>query len=401
METITPEKVGFSSKRLRRIKPVMQAYVDQKKLPGLITLVARQGRVAHFEKYGLMDIDRDKPMGADTIFRIYSMTKPITTVAAMILYEEGLFQLNDPVTKFIPAFKDVKVLGSIARGTTELVDLEREITIHDLMTHTSGLAYAFLEDSPVDFIYEKAGLFRRDKKTLQENIQELVKMPLVHQPGSAWRYSVSTDVLGYIVEVIADTPLDTFLKDRIFDPLQMVDTDFFVPHEKLERFAALYSRAGSGGLELSNQVAAGDFTVQPRTLGGGSGLVSTTADYLRFAQMMLNGGELDGARLLGRKTVALMTKNHLPGKVLPMALSDWTMNGYGYGLGFSVIMSAVETQEFESVGNYGWFGVASTLFWIDPGEALIGLLMTQYLAKNDWLPLEPQLKALTYQALID
>lgn len=400
METVTPEEVGFSSERLRRIRPVMQAYVDKKKLPGLITLVARQGKVVHFEKYGLMDIEAEKPMQADTIFRIHSMTKPITTVAAMILYEEGLFQLNDPVSKFIPAFKDVKVLGSVASGTPELVDLEREITIRDLMTHTSGLTYAFLEDSPVDAMYEQAGLFSRDKKTLQENVQELAKMPLVHQPGTAWRYSVSTDVLGYLVEVIAETSLDIVLKERVFDPLQMIDTGFYVPQEKMERFAALYSLAEDGGLELSDPPATGEYATPPRTFRGGSGLVSTMADYLRFAQMMLNGGELNGARLLGRKTVALMTKNHLPGKVLPMALFDWTMNGYGYGLGFSVIMSAVENQEFESVGNYGWFGVAGTYFWIDPQETVIGLIMTQIMWGGQYL-LDAKLKELTYQALVD
>ena len=399
METVTPEEVGFSSERLRRIRPVMQAYVDQKKLPGLITLVARQGKVVHFEKYGLMDIEAEKPMHADTIFRIYSMTKPITTVAAMMLYEEGFFQLNDPVSRFIPAFKDVKVLGSVTSGTPVLVDLEREITIRDLMTHTSGLTYAFLEDSPVDLMYEQAGLFNRDK-TLQENVQELIKMPLVHQPGSAWRYSVSTDVLGYVVELISDTPLDTFLKDRILEPLQMVDTDFYVPQEKIDRFAALYSLAEDGGLELTDPYATGDYAKPPQNLSGGGGLVSTMTDYLQFAQMVLNGGELDGIRLLGRKTVALMAINHLPEQVLPISFPDKTLHGIGFGLGFRVIMSVAETQGFESVGNYGWGGAASTHFWIDPQEEVIGLLMTQFMPSGHY-PLQEQLKVLTYQALVD
>jgi len=399
METVTPEDVGFSSERLRRIRPVMQAYVDQKKLPGLITLVARQGKVVHFEIYGLMDIEAEKPMQADSIFRIYSMTKPITSVAAMMLYEEGLFQLNDPVYRFIPAFKDVKVLGSVTSGTPALVDLEREITIRDLMTHTSGLTYAFLEDSPVDTMYEQAGLFNRDK-TLQENVQELAKMPLVHQPGSAWRYSVSTDVLGYIVEVISDTPLDTFLKDRIFDPLQMVDTDFYVPQEKIDRFAALYSLAEDGGLELTDPSATGEYAKPPQNLSGGGGLVSTMTDYLQFAQMVLNGGELDGIRLLGRKTVALMAINHLPEQVLPITFPYKTLHGSGFGLGFRVIMSVAETQGFESVGNYDWGGAASTHFWIDPQEEVIGLLMTQFMPSRHY-PLDEQLKVLTYQALVD
>lgn len=399
METIMPEEVGFSSERLGRIRPVMQAYVDQQKLPGLLTRVTRRGKVVHCEKFGLMDIEADKPMQDDTIFRIYSMTKPITTVAAMMLYEEGRFQLNDPVFKFIPAFKEVKVLGNDAGATPELVDLEREITIHNLMTHTSGLTYAFLADSPVDAMYQQADLFSRDR-TLQENIQELVKMPLVHQPGTAWRYSVSTDVLGYLVEVIADMPFDVFLKQHIFDPLNMADTGFYVPQEKIERFAALYSLAENGGLELTDPPATGDYSKPPRNLSGGGGLVSTATDYLRFAQMLLNGGELDGIRLLGRKTVALMTTNHLPDQVLPMEFPGMTLHGIGFGLGFSVVMSVAETQGFETVGNYGWGGAASTHFWIDPEEAVIGLLLTQFMPVGHY-PLEPQLKVLTYQALVD
>ena len=399
MKTVTPEAVGFSSERLRRVKPVMQTYVDQKKLPGLITLVARQGKVVHFEKYGLMDIETNKPIQTDTIFRIYSMTKPITTVAAMMLYEEGHFLLSDPVSKFIPAFKDVKVFGNDSDGSIELVELEREMTIHDLMTHTSGLTYAFIEDSPVDTMYAQAGLFNRDK-TLQENVQELVKMPLVHHPGAAWRYSVSTDVLGYLIEMIADTSLDSFLKEHVFDPLQMIDTGFYVPQEKIDRFAALYNLTEDGELELMAPPATGDYTKPPQNLSGGGGLVSTMTDYLRFAQMLLNGGELDGIRLLGRKTVTLMTTNRLPEQILPITIPILPLHAFGFGLGFEITMSVTDSQGFESVGNYGWGGAASTHFWIDPQEEVIGLLMTQFMPTGHY-PLEEQLKVLTYQALID
>jgi len=399
METIVAEEVGLSSERLENIKPVMQAYVDQKKLPGLITLVARRGKVVHFERFGLMDIEADKPMQPDTIFRIYSMTKPITTVAAMMLYEEGHFQLNDPISKYIPAFKDVSVLGNVAGGGTELVGLEREITIRDLMTHTSGFTYGFLEDSPVDAMYQEAGLFSKDK-TLQENVQELAKMPLVHQPGSAWRYSVSTDLLGYLVEVVTDTPFDAFLKKRIFDPLNMTDTGFYVPQAKIDRFATLYSLVDEGELELTDPPATGEYSKPPVMHSGGGGLVSTTADYLRFSQMMLNKGELDGIRLLGRKSAALMSINHLPVHLTPIGLPDFVLSGYGFGLGFGVVMNVAQTQVLESEGNYGWGGAASTQFWIDPKEELIGIIMTQFMP-NGFYPIAPQLKVLTYQALVD
>jgi len=399
MKTIAAEEVGFSSERLENIKPVMQAYVDQKKLPGLITLVARRGKIVHFERFGLMDIEANKPMQSDTIFRIYSMTKPITTVAAMMLYEEGHFQLYDPISKFIPAFMDVKVLENNPGEQTELVALEREITIHDLMTHTSGLTYDFFEDSPVDALYRKAELLNKDR-SLQENVQELAKMPLVHQPGTAWRYSVSTDVLGYLVEVVAGMPLDVFLKQRIFDPLQMPDTGFYVPQTKIDRFTSLYSLSEGGGLELTDPPANGEYSKPPVMHSGGGGLVSTTSDYLRFAQMMLNEGELDGIRLLGRKSVALMTINHLPEHLIPIGLPGFVMNGYGFGLGFGVVVNATQTQVLQSDGNYIWGGAASTAFWIDPKEELIGLLMTQFMP-NFYYPLSGQLMVLTYQALVD
>lgn len=400
MDTIAPEKVGFSTDRLRRVHPVMQAYVDQKKLPGIITLVSRRGKVVHFEKFGLMDIESNKPMQADTIFRVYSMTKPITSVAMMMLYEEGRFQLDDPISKFIPAFTDVKVFGKANDGKIKLSDLEREITIRDLMTHTSGLTYASLEASPVAAMYHEAGLLNRDR-TLQENVQELVKLPLVNQPGTVWRYSVSTDVLGHLVELIANMPFDAFLEQQIFAPLHMTDTGFYVPKEKIDRFAALYSPADNGRLELTDPPAPGEYSKPPSLFSGGGGLVSTITDYVRFAQMVLNGGELDGTRLLGRKTIEFMTTNHIPDQLMPLQIAhDWVLHGYGYGLGFGVIMNSAQSQVLGSSNTYGWGGAASTHFWIDPKEELLGVIMTQ-LSPIYYYPIEQQFKVLTYQALVD
>lgn len=398
MDTIAPEKVGFSTDRLGRIHPVMQAYVDQKKLPGIITLVSRRGKVVHFERFGLMDIESNKPMQADTIFRIYSMTKPITSVAMMMLYEEGRFQLDDPISKFIPAFADVKVFGKTNDGKIKLSDLEREITIHNLMTHTSGLTYAFHEASPVDAMYQEAGLLNRDQ-TLQEMVQELVKLPLVNQPGTVWRYSVSTDVLGHLVELIANMPFDAFLEQRIFAPLHMTDTGFYVPKEKIDRFAALYSPADNGRLELTDPPATGEYSKPPSLFSGGGGLVSTTADYVQFAQMVLNGGELDGTRLLGRKTIEFMTTNHIPDQLLPFQTAR-VHHGLGYGLGFGVIMNVAKSQVLGSINTCAWGGAASTHFWIDPKEELLGVIMTQF-SPSFYYPIFQQFKVLTYQALVD
>jgi CubicO group peptidase (beta-lactamase class C family) len=318
----------------------------------------------------------------------------------MMLYEEGRFQFDDPISKFIPAFTDVKVFGKTNDGKIKLSDLEREITIRDLMTHTSGLTYASLEASPVAAMYQEAGLLNRDR-TLQENVQELVKLPLVNQPGTVWRYSVSTDVLGHLVELIANMPFDAFLEQRIFAPLHMTDTGFYVPKEKIDRFAALYSPADNGRLELTDPPATGEYSKPPSLFSGGGGLVSTTTDYVQFAQMVLNGGELDGTRLLGRKTIEFMTTNHIPDQLMPLQIAhDWVLHGYGYGLGFGVIMNVAQSQVLGSSNTYGWGGAASTHFWIDPKEELLGVIMTQ-LSPIYYYPIEQQFKVLTYQALVD
>jgi CubicO group peptidase (beta-lactamase class C family) len=399
MHTITPEEAGFSASRLSRIEPWMQSYVDSNKLAGVIAMVARHGKVVYLERVGMMDVEAAKPMQFDAIFRIYSMTKPIASVALMMLYEEGRFQLHDPVSKFIPKFADVQVFAGGTERGFEATELEREITIWHLLTHTAGLTYDFFEDSPVDAMYLAADLHQPDR-TPKEVVHEIVKLPLVHQPGTAYRYSMATDVLGYLTEVISGTSLDVFLKEKILVPLGMEDTDFYVPEEKLDRFAAMYGPSEDGGIKLLDAPATSQHTKPPRFLSGGSGLVSTASDYLRFCQMLLNGGELDGIRLLGRKTVELMTVNHLPDELIPIQVQPHTLHGCGFGLGFRVLVNVAQAGRLGSEGEYGWGGGASTSFFVDPKEGLIGLLLTQ-LEPSRTYPIRSEFKVLVYQALVD
>jgi len=399
MDPVTPEEVGFSAPRLSRIGTVMQRYVVQGKLPGVIAVVQRCGRLVYLERFGVMEVEAAKPMQFDTIFRIYSMTKPIASVALMMLYEEGHFQLSDPVSRFIPEFAGVKVFAGAADDGFRVRELAREITIWHLLTHTAGLTYDFFEDSPVDAMYVEADLHRGDR-TLEEMISELVRLPLVFQPGTAWRYSMATDVLGYLIEVISGMSFDAFLERRILKPLGMTDTEFYVPEKKLDRFAAAYGPTESGGIELVDAPATSQFSKPPRFLSGGSGLVSTASDYLRFAQMLLDKGELNGTRLLGRKTIELMTTNHLPDELIPIQVPPHTLRGCGFGLGFRVVVNAAQTGRLASDGEYGWGGGASTSFFVDPKEQLVGLLLTQ-LIPSRYYPIREEFKILTYQALVD
>lgn len=400
IETIIPEEVGLSASRLSRINTVMQCYVDQNKLAGVVTLVARRGQVAHFEAFGLMDMAAHKPMQLDTLFRLYSMTKPIVSVACMMLYEQGHFHLSDPVSKFIPAFKDLKVLVTPGFTRLELIEPEREVTIRDLLTHTAGLSYGFFEDSPIDAMYREADMLSRDR-SLADMIDCLVEIPLVHHPGRVWRYSVATDVLGYLVEVISGQSLDTYLTEHIFQPLNMTETGFYVPAEKAERFPSTYGPAEIGaGLEVVDAAAKSPYLTPPRRLSGGGGLVSTTTDYLRFAQMLLNEGELAGERLLSRKTIELMTANHLTTEQMPIRIGPSVRYGYGFGLGFRVLVDVAQSEILGSAGEFGWGGAANTYFWVDPQEALIGILMTQFMPAG-LHPVSPDFRLLTYQSIID
>jgi CubicO group peptidase (beta-lactamase class C family) len=397
MKRCAPEEAGLSSGRLKRVDAMAQRYVDEGKLAGLVTLVARHGRVAHFGKCGVQNLETGAPMDYDTIFRIYSMTKPITTVALMMLYEQGLFQLRDPVSRFLPEFKGIKVW--VSEG--ELIDPVREISIYDLLTHTAGLSYGGYEETgiPVDKLYDEANLDNIEI-TNQEMVRRIASLPLLYHPGEKWFYSVATDVVGHLVEVIAGMPLDSYFEERILVPLGMEDTAFYVPDAKMDRFAALYGPGQDGSLKLLDDPSTGAYSKPPRLLAGGHGLVSATTDYLLFCQMLLNGGELNGVRLLGRKTVELMAMNHLPESMIPIGWPPDIMHGYGFGLGFRVRVDDAQAGLLGSVGEYAWGGYASTSFFIDPREELIAILMPQFIPSGHY-PILEEFRVLVYQVLVD
>ena len=383
-----PEDVGMSTSRLGRIAPVMQGYVDNGKIPCALTMIAREGKLVHFEKFGMQDIAAAKPVEFDTIFRLYSMTKPITSVAVMMLYEEGHFQLTTPVSEFVPAFKDMKVY---TEDGSAIVDADREVTIKHLLTHTAGLIYdSNKDDHPIDQRYEDADLYGGD---LANMVNKLGGIPLLHQPGTAWKYGMSIDILGYLVGIVSGMPFETFLKTRIFEPLGMDDTGFSVRVENAHRYSKVYEFGEEGELQAIEKVHAATGPLSFFHSGGG-GLQSTAPDYLRFCQMVLNDGELEGVRLIGRKTAELIRMNHVP--------PDWLVperTGTGFGLGFSVITDVADTSSLGSVGTCSWGGMASTTFWIDPVEDLIGIFMTQLVGADS--PFHAQFRVLTYQALTD
>jgi CubicO group peptidase (beta-lactamase class C family) len=409
INVVSPESVGFSSARLGRITAAMQRYIDAGQLPGVLTVVARRGQVVHFECLGMMDVEAGKPMRPDAILRIFSMTKPITAVALMMLFEEGRFLLSDPVSKYIPEFASCRVYAGTTETGVECVDLERPITILDLLAHTAGLAYGLLPTTPVEGLYQAAGIITPFRPlyiadilplSLPEMVRRLAELPLAHQPGTAWRYSIAYDVIGHLISLLADRPFGVFLQEEILDPLGMDDTGFCVPPDKLDRLAAMYDVTETGDLGLLDAPATSPFTHADCHPSGGGGLVSTAADYLRFAQMLLNGGTLDGTRLLGRKTVARMTQNHLPAELLPLNLLDiFPMPGEGYGLGVSVVVDETQTGMLASNGAYGWVGAAGTRFWVDPREELIALVLPQ--VRFLLVPVEAVFQNLVYQGLVD
>jgi CubicO group peptidase (beta-lactamase class C family) len=402
-----PEEVGLSSQRLGRIGAHLQRYIDAGKVAGTLTLVARQGQIAYFEPQGHLEMERRRPMQRDTIFRIYSMSKPITSVAVMMLYEQGLLQLDDPVHKFIPAWKNLRVLVSGNYPTFVTAPVERPMTIRDLLSHTSGLTYGFMERTNVDAAYRKLGVADRSRPgyTLQDMIDTLAELPLEFSPGTRWNYSVSTDVLGYLVEVISGQPFDEYLRDHILQPLGMVDTSFTIAAEQLPRFACNYLRQADGRLQLADAPETSQYR-QGSFCSGGGGLVSSVGDYFRFTTMLRNRGELDGIRLLGRKTVELMTMNHLPGGqdltqlAQAGAFTETAYAGVGFGLGFSVMRDPAKAHILGTPGEYAWGGAASTAFWVDPQEDLIVIFMTQLMPSSSY-PLRRELRTLTYAALID
>ena len=402
MRTVAPEDVGFSSERLSRLDVVMQGYVDGGRLAGIVTMLARRGQVFHFQPFGLMDIQTSRPVERDTIFRIYSMTKPITSVAVMMLYEAGNFHLDDPVSEFIPELSDLKVFAGMGQTGPRLVDQARPISIRHLLTHTSGLSYGFHQDSPVEQMYRDAKLSDPDSN-LQAFVEKLAQLPLVSQPGTYWRYSVATDVLGRVVEVVSGQPFDRYLKEMVFAPLGMDDTAFYVPEEKLDRLASIYGPSSDHGIRELDTPGVNRYKRAHTMFSGGGGLVSTASDYMRFCQMMLNGGTLDGVRLLGPKTVELMSINHLPDELMPYSVSETGAEGTqgcGFGLGFSVVMDLAQHGVIGSEGIYSWGGAASTLFWIDPKEELIAILMTQFMPSGH-NPIRREFQVATYQAMVD
>jgi CubicO group peptidase (beta-lactamase class C family) len=401
---IAPEDTGLSSKRLKLIENWADSLVASKKLAGLTTVVARRGKIAHHHTTGLADISRGTKMTPETIFRIYSMTKPLTSVAIMMLYEEGRFQLDDPISKVAPMFKNPRVAAGGMRGKIDTVPANREITYRDLLTHTSGITYGFMEANTVDAVYRKVGIdFQTAKVSLEEMCARLAGIPLIAQPGAEWNYSNATDVLGYLVQVISGQRFDDFLAERIIKPLGMVDTAFYVPENKLGRFAANYNVEADGSLKMIDDPQKSSFAVKRDIVSGGGGLCSTASDYMRFCQMMLNKGELDGVRLLGRKTVELMTSNHLRGDMADMGqprFSESSYEGIGFGLGFSVMLDPAKAQILGTPGEYAWGGAASTAFWVDPAEEMIVLLMTQAMPSSAY-PIRRELRVLSYQAVID
>lgn len=399
----SPEEVGFSSERLRRVNAWMEGYVSGGKLAGAITMLSRAGETFHFQPYGVLNIDHCAPIQHDTIFRIYSMTKPITSVATMMLYEEGHFSLDDPVGKFIPALARMKVYDGLGENGMRLIEQERPITIRHLLTHTAGLSYGFHQDSPVEDMYRAADITDPDSD-LAEMADKLGKLPLVSQPGAKWRYSNATDVLGYLVEVVSGMPFDEFLRDRIIAPLGMQDTAFYLTEDKLDRLASVYAPAQNGGgiAPLDNPLI--NRVQRPHTLfSGGGGLVSTASDYMRFCRMLLNGGALDGARLLAPKTVEMMRSDHLADDLKPFAVRKSTAGdtkGCGFGLGFRVVTDIAQHGIIGSNGIYSWGGAASTVFWIDPAEDLIAILLTQFMPSS-YYPIRREFQVATYQAMVE
>jgi len=383
---------------------VLHRYVDQEKIPGVQTLVSRRGQLVHRDCYGFRDIENGRKVEPDTLYRIYSMTKPITSVALMMLYEQGHFLMENPVSRWIPEFKDLQVWAGGTEDAPETKPLESPLTVHHVLTHTSGLTYGFQFAHPVDALYREQDLgnFTSPTYDLAECMARLARLPLQFEPGTSWNYSMSTDVCGRLVEVMSGQTLDEFFRDRIFEPLGMTDTGFVVPESEVGRCSTLYFAAGKA---MTVMAPARSMTVAPSMLSGGGGLVSSADDYLRFCHFLVNGGELDGVRLLSPRTLQFMTTNHLPGgKTLndmgQSTFAEVAMAGTGFGLGFSVLVDPAASQSLGSAGQYAWGGAASTAFWIDPAEALAVVFMTQLLPSNTY-PLRRHLQAGVYQALLD
>ena len=405
MTVVKPESVGFSSERLERLHALMQEAVDKKYQAGIVTILARHGKVVDYRTYGERDVASHAAMTKDTIFRDYSMTKPVTGVAMMILYEQGKWLPSDPISKFIPEFEHLKVYkGADGSGTPILVDPDHAPTMRELMTHTAGFTYGFFGDTPVDAMYQKEKVLQ--SPNLHEMIEKLAKIPLVYQPGTQWRYSVSMDIQGYIVEKLSGQSLPDFYRDHIYEPLGMKDAGFFVPEDKRSRFMTLY-RSGPDG-DLIADANAGpnprDYDHQPVMPSGGGGMVSTAEDYYRFASMLAEGGELDGARVLAPASVKLMSSNHLPEKLLSgeFGIGAQQMRpGFGYGYDCAVVFDPPTANLPDGKGTFFWDGAAGTWFWIDPANDIVFIGMIQRMGGNGGMNLQYLSRSVVYGALVD
>jgi len=402
-----PESVGMSSERLARIDRFITAkYLDTGKLPCAQTLVWRRGELVHSSTLGQADVERGTPLRDDAIFRIYSMTKPITSAAFMMLVEEGLVALDDPVHRYIPEWRNLGVFEAGFAGAWQAGKTAQPMRCIDLLRHTSGLTYGFQNRTNVDAAYRKLKVSEfTTEGGLEAMMAQLATLPLEFSPGEAWNYSISTDVVGYLVQKISGVPFDQFLKDRIFEPLQMKDTAFFVAADKRERFTACYALTPSGRTILQDDPQKSPYLTDPQLKSGGGGLTGTAADYLRFARMLLNGGELDGARILSPKTIRLMTMNHLPGgqelvQASRSLFSEAVFEGLGFGLGFAMTIDQARTKTPGSLGEYFWGGMASTAFWVDPVEDLACVFMTQLMPSNSY-PIRRELRTLVYSAMTE
>ena len=401
-----PEVVGFSSERLERLHKLMQQAVDQQQVASVVTILARHGKVVDYRTYGQRDMASGAPTTKDTIFRDYSMTKPVTGVAMMILYEQGKWLPSDPIAKFIPEFAHLKVYkGTNADGKMILVDPDHAPTMRELMSHTAGFTYGFFGDTPVDKMYRDANLFA--SKNLQEFIDKLAGIPLTYQPGKGWTYSVSMDIEGYIVEKLSGKPLPVFMHDEIFAPLGMKDAGFFVPKDKLSRFATVYWVDLNGGLTATptGRLPAMNYLAEPTMPSGGGGMVSTAEDYYRFAQMLGNGGELNGKRILAPSSVKLMGSNHVPVELLigQYGIGAQTLRpGFGYGYNCAVVFDPPEANLPEGKGTFFWDGAAGTWFWVDPTNDIVFVGMIQRMGGGPKsMNLQYLSRAVVYQALVD
>lgn len=406
---VKPEDVGFSSARLANLNRLIYSYIKQGLIPGAVAVIARQGKLVHFNAYGQMDIEQDKPMREETIFRIYSMTKPLTTIALLILYEQGHFQLSDPVSRFIPSFKHLKVLEG-----DKLVEPKREMTIHDLLIHTAGFSHLLHEASPIGSLYRSASLLdAHSGNDIKGFIQKLSEFPLAFHPGTYWHYSISYNVLPYLVELFSKMSFNEWIAKKITTPLHMLDTTFYVPNHKKSRLSVLYTHdvppssdtpvSTDPIFKLYRREETDDVLTPPSFLAGGGGLMSTATDYLRFCQMLLNQGELDGNRLVGRKSIELMTSQHLLKDLSQISLDNpYTIGlaGIGYGLGVGVMLDPAQAQILGTKGDYFWSGLANTSFFIDPQEQLIGLFLTQVHSSHQSYSFQRDFRVAVYQALL-